>query len=144
MAIALTTFEGLCGFKPLDEIATILHEFPEFEVLIGKDHIQSFTADSKSAEYSSRQNGLKSLFSQIVRAPQEAVTIAVEKAVARLAGSSYKQGSPQELFLRLDSQFPGGDIGTFCALMLNYMRLEPGQAFFMPANDPHAYLSGGS
>ena len=47
-----------------------------------------------------------------------------------------------ELVLRLNDQFPG-DVGCFCVYFLNHMRLEPGQAMFLRANLPHAYLSGG-
>jgi len=44
--------------------------------------------------------------------------------------------------LRLHSQFPG-DVGCFCVYFLNLMSLQPGQAIFLNANMPHAYLSGG-
>ena len=47
-----------------------------------------------------------------------------------------------ELLLRLNSQFPG-DVGCFCTYFLNHMRLQPGQAMFLEANLPHAYLDGG-
>ena len=35
------------------------------------------------------------------------------------------------------------DMGVFCALMLKYVFLEAGDAIFLAANKPHAYLSGG-
>ncbi len=44
--------------------------------------------------------------------------------------------------LRLSEQFPG-DVGCFCVYFLNHMRLQPGEAMFLEANLPHAYLSGG-
>ena len=47
-----------------------------------------------------------------------------------------------ELLLRLNSQFPG-DVGCFCVYFLNHMWLDPGEAMFLEANLPHAYLSGG-
>jgi len=46
------------------------------------------------------------------------------------------------IVLRLHSQFPG-DVGCFCVYFLNLMSLLPGQAIFLNANVPHAYLSGG-
>ncbi len=45
------------------------------------------------------------------------------------------------LILRLHSDFPG-DRGVLAPLILNYIELLPGQAFFMGPNEPHAYLSG--
>jgi mannose-6-phosphate isomerase len=48
-----------------------------------------------------------------------------------------------ELVMQLHSQFPG-DVGCFCAYFLNHIILQPGQAIFLKANLPHAYLSGGN
>jgi mannose-6-phosphate isomerase len=43
--------------------------------------------------------------------------------------------------LRLSSQFPN-DVGIFAPYLLNLLRLAPGEAVFLGANEPHAYLSG--
>lgn len=51
-------------------------------------------------------------------------------------------GSNGDLLLRLHSQYPG-DIGCFTIYFLNLVRLEPGEAMFLGANEPHAYLQGG-
>jgi mannose-6-phosphate isomerase len=68
----------------------------------------------------------------------------VDKLIKRLKSnnSSLAKGSAPELLIRLNDQFPG-DIGMFCVLLLNYVKLDPGQAIFLGANEPHAYLSGG-
>ena len=50
--------------------------------------------------------------------------------------------SVENLLLRLNSQFPG-DVGCFSVYFLNYMVLQPGEAIFLEANLPHAYLAGG-
>ena len=47
-----------------------------------------------------------------------------------------------ELLLRLHSQFPG-DVGCFVIYFLNRIMLQPGDAIFLDAGLPHAYLSGG-
>lgn len=44
---------------------------------------------------------------------------------------------------RLDSQFPGGDMGVLAPIFLNYFKLQPGESTFLGPNEPHAYLSGG-
>ncbi|KAF9241651.1 RmlC-like cupin domain-containing protein [Melanogaster broomeanus] len=36
----------------------------------------------------------------------------------------------------------GKNVGVFCAFMLNYVKLKPGQAIFLGAGEPHAYVSG--
>ena len=46
------------------------------------------------------------------------------------------------LLLRLYDQYPG-DIGCYAVFFLNYLCLQEGQAIFLAANEPHAYLYGG-
>jgi mannose-6-phosphate isomerase len=46
-----------------------------------------------------------------------------------------------QLVLRLHDKYPG-DVGVFAPYLLNYLVLEPGNALFMGANQPHAYLLG--
>lgn len=41
----------------------------------------------------------------------------------------------------LNRDFPD-DVGILCLFFLNIIELEPGQAIFLPAQIPHAYLSG--
>jgi len=42
MAIALTPFEGLCGFRLLQDIKKNLKEYPEIINVIGKDAVNEF------------------------------------------------------------------------------------------------------
>lgn len=46
------------------------------------------------------------------------------------------------LFKRLNSQFPN-DIGCFAIYFLNVLNLQPLEALYLGANEPHAYLFGG-
>jgi len=46
-----------------------------------------------------------------------------------------------ELVQRCNGQFPA-DIGLFVLFFLNYVKLEPGQAMYLKADDIHAYISG--
>ncbi|KAJ3547092.1 hypothetical protein NM688_g5439 [Phlebia brevispora] len=52
-----------------------------------------------------------------------------------------EEWSVKELVLTLNGQFPR-DIGVFCAFMLNYVRMHEGDAIFLAAGEPHAYVSG--
>lgn len=47
----------------------------------------------------------------------------------------------EQLVLRLEKQYPA-DIGVIAAFFLNYVKLNPGEALVLGANEPHAYLSG--
>ncbi len=59
-----------------------------------------------------------------------------------LSEGSTRTLSPKELLaLRLQEQYPG-DVGVLSAWFLNYLHLEAGEAIYLAANEPHAYLSG--
>lgn len=47
-----------------------------------------------------------------------------------------------DLLLRLYYDYPG-DVGCLAIYFLNHVTLQPGQAIFLAANVPHAYLCGG-
>lgn len=59
---------------------------------------------------------------------------------SRLKSASHRT-SEDNLLLKLNDQFPH-DIGVFAAYIFNYLVLKPGQAIFIDANEPHAYISG--
>ena len=46
-----------------------------------------------------------------------------------------------DVLLKLDREFPG-DVGGFAIYFLNIINLKPGEAMYLEANLPHAYLSG--
>lgn len=43
--------------------------------------------------------------------------------------------------LNLEKQYPN-DVGVLAALLLNHVKLEPGDGLYIGANEPHAYLYG--
>lgn len=47
----------------------------------------------------------------------------------------------EQLVLRLEEQY-AADIGVISAFFLNYVKLNPNEALYLGANEPHAYLSG--
>lgn len=49
--------------------------------------------------------------------------------------------SKEELVLKLEKQYPN-DVGVLAALLLNLVKLEPGDGLYIAANEPHAYLNG--
>lgn len=138
MAIALTDFEGFCGFRPPAEIAHFLKTVPEFSELVGSDIKEQFLA-----EYSSNpKHALRTLFGAVMEAPQTRVSELASKLVAHAESGDFPDKDVAELLVRVNKEFPG-DVGLFCGgLMLNYCRLKPGEAMFLRAKDPHAYISG--
>jgi len=145
MALALTPFTGLCGFLPLDQIATHMLETPEFAALIPNAISQHFLSISSSSGASDpyRKAALKDVFSALMTADEITVKDELSKLTRRFMKEDLNNSERdiKDLVLRLDNQFPG-DIGVFCSFMLNYVRLNPGEAIFLGAGEPHAYVSG--
>jgi mannose-6-phosphate isomerase len=146
MAIALTPFTALCGFLPADRIVSHLETVPEFAGLIPDNVRETFIASASSHVASSRETkkSLKELFTSLVTSEESRFVPALEALVER-----YKRGQASkvekllaDLITRLHHQFPG-DIGVFCPFVLNYVELEKGEAIFLGAGEPHAYVSGG-
>ncbi|KAI8899623.1 mannose-6-phosphate isomerase [Globomyces pollinis-pini] len=145
MAVALTDFQAFIGFRPLNEIATHLIDYPEFSGLLGNalatESIQLFQSkfqSNLSTDIENNKNQLKLVFEKLQNTGQEELNTSIEALMLRIQDSS----SPLDMLLkRLQIQFPN-DVGIYCALLLNFVNLKPGQAIFLAANEPHAYLSG--
>ncbi len=135
MAIALTPFEGLCGFRVRSEILEFLDKVPELLEIVGTEAASNFRLnDNKDA--------LKALFSSLMKTDESQITKYVQLLLNRIRESKFHDPKLGDLLVRLDSQFPN-DIGLFCVFFLNQVHLSPGEAMFLQANEPHAYLSGG-
>ena len=72
--------------------------------------------------------------------PKDLISAQVAKLVARIAAES-PENVEADLINRLNADFPG-DVGIFVAYFLNYIKVAKGEAMFLRANLPHAYLSG--
>lgn len=158
MTIAITPFDGLCGFRPLSEIAHFLKNVPTLRQLVGEEIAGNFektiegqdtTDDSEKTQQNKK--ALQAAFSSLMNSSsddiQKAATELISQAKSEgsnFAGSGVSATSGQELadlMIRLNSQFPN-DIGLFVTFFLNYVKLSVGEAMFLKADDIHAYLSG--
>ncbi len=159
MTIAITPFEGLCGFRPLKEISHFLSTVPSLRNLIGESAATDFETSVKVKETSdsdkdveSNKKALQSAFSTLMKIEKSTVASAAKELVAsaekegdRFAGDGGQSNNGKELadlVIRCNSQFEG-DIGLFVLFFLNYVKLKVGEAMFLKADDIHAYLSGG-
>jgi len=143
MALALTNFQAMCGFRPYEEIAAFLVSEPEFSEVAGKggqaliDAVKSKSGCAKA---------LKEAFSVVMQAEKREVLKLVQDLVERMSkriGGLFDSHSLElpHLIQRLNMEYPG-DVGIFCVYFLNVFELKPGQAVFLEANLPHAYLFG--
>ena len=158
MAIAITPFEGLCGFRPLGEIAHFLGAVPALRQLVGADEADEFvevvksTKDDDSEEATERnKKALKKVFGELMSSSEASLAAASQLLLQSVsgAGDDFAGGGVAatsgkvlaELVNRLYAQF-GPDYGLFVLFFLNFVTLQPGEALFLQADDIHAYVSG--
>ncbi|EDO14769.1 hypothetical protein Kpol_312p8 [Vanderwaltozyma polyspora DSM 70294] len=150
MAIAVTDFEGFCGFKPLEELAEELKTLPEFLAIVGKETADNFINNIKpnvengSQEDIENRKLLQSIFSKVMNATDAEIETQAKLLIERAQNhpADFARKELPELLIRLNEQFPN-DVGLFCGgLMLNHCTLQSGEAIFLKAKDPHAYISG--
>ncbi|CEO59420.1 Putative Mannose-6-phosphate isomerase [Penicillium brasilianum] len=162
MTIAITPFEGLCGFRPLAEIAHFLQAIEPLRKLVGSRAASDFEEIVKGNEESDdeavvqrNKDALRSLFTTLMESTPENIETASKELVSLAENSPASFGTlpgevatnptnPDELaaiIRRLNGQFPN-DIGLFVFFFLNFIKLSPGEAMFLKADDIHAYVSG--
>jgi len=143
MALALTNFQAMCGFRPYEDIAAFLVSEPEFNEVAGKGGQALIDAVKGRSGY---VTALKEAFSAVMQAEKCEIVKLVRKLVERMSKETGGLVNVHSLELphliqRLNLEYPG-DVGIFCVYFLNVFELKPGQAVFLEANLPHAYLFG--
>ncbi|KAK2733739.1 Mannose-6-phosphate isomerase [Onygenales sp. PD_40] len=162
MTIAVTPFEGLCGFRPLAEIVHFLRAVEPLRELVGAQAAETFENAVSGQEQSDdpdttekNKAALRAVFTTLMNSTPEAISSAAEKLISAAKSSpstfatseaspSTNPANPDELAaiaIRLNDQFPN-DIGLFVFFFLNFIKLSPGEAMFLKADDIHAYISG--
>jgi mannose-6-phosphate isomerase len=124
---ALTPFDGLCGFRAPAAAAELLDGL---EVDSLKPYVDLLHAQPEDA-------ALREVLTAVLTAdPQEmAATVAEAAAAAERLGGAYAP------YAEIARHYPG-DPGVIAAMLLNHIQLQPGEALFLGAGVPHAYLDG--
>ncbi|KAL1582899.1 hypothetical protein WHR41_08411 [Cladosporium halotolerans] len=154
MTIAITPFEGMCGFRPLKEVLYFLKNVKSFRNLVGESVAGRFEAavEGSGRPEEELKQELKEAFSHLMNSKEEDIKSASEELLAQVKEENESfaggQSTPApgskvfaEVLPRLNGQFPG-DIGLFVVFFLNFVQLQPGEAMFLRADDIHAYISG--
>ncbi|WP_411106938.1 mannose-6-phosphate isomerase, class I [Streptomyces sp. cmx-4-9] len=127
MICALTPFDGLCGFRPPHEAADLLDG-------LGVDSLKPY-ADLLRAH--PEDAALREVLTAVLTADREETAATVAEAAA----AAVRLGGPYEPYAALVHDYPG-DPGVIAAMLLNHVRLQPGEAMFLGAGVPHAYIAG--
>ncbi|MEV0605195.1 mannose-6-phosphate isomerase, class I [Polymorphospora rubra] len=127
LLVALTPFEALCGFQRPELSADVLAGF-------GIAALEPVVAALRAGA-----GGLREAVRLLLCwPPADRAGLVAAVAAAELPE---RFAAEQVLARRLAGHYPG-DPGVLVALLLNHVRLEPGEAVWMPAGNLHAYLRG--
>ncbi|MFD3808821.1 mannose-6-phosphate isomerase, class I [Streptomyces sp. NPDC058611] len=124
---ALTPFDGFCGFRHPEQAAALLDG-------LGVDSLKPY-ADLLRAH--PEDAALREVLTAVLTADREQMA----RTVTETAAAAERLGGPYAPYATLVHHFPG-DPGVIAALLLNHFRLQPGEAVFLGAGVPHAYIDG--
>jgi len=139
LLLALSPVEALCGFRPHAEVLELLATF-------GVSQADSPLAEA-SAAFSLGGGGqqyaalFRSFFSLAPKELERAVELVLARAQGHVSHAPDGVAWVARWLLRLSATY-GADPGLLAVLLLRLVRLEPGQAIFLPARRLHSYLSG--
>ena len=139
MAIALSDkVQAMCGFRPLEEIAQHMEAYPELQVALGGQIVKERVAGAANANEA--RDILQDMFKTYLECPEEHIQPQLTCLLDRL-NAMEERDELQKLMTQLADQFPN-DAGIFAPLLFNIVTCEKGEAIFIGANEPHAYING--
>lgn len=131
---ALSEFDALCGFREPGDSAKLLEALAVVGLRPYADLLREAPAEA----------GLRQAFGAILAMPaadRVGLVGSVGAAARRLAGEGGPDAGIGAAIGELAARFPA-DPGVVAALLLQHWRLSPGEALYLDAGCPHAYLRG--
>ncbi|MFJ9829752.1 mannose-6-phosphate isomerase, class I [Streptomyces sp. NPDC101160] len=124
---ALTEFHGLCGFRDPVEAADTM-------AALGVDALKPYV-DVLHAH--PEEAALREVLTALLTAdPAE-----IAHTVAEAAHAAARLGGAHAPYAQIAHHYPS-DPGVLAAMLLNLVTLQPGEALYLGAGVPHAYLDG--
>ncbi len=136
MVVALQEFEGLCGFRPMDQIVRLVRAaLPrEYRSIVGPLERNPGKVELSVLFYrfiTFSENKKRDILYYTERRIKRALEVEKDMEIRRVLG----------WVLTLMAIYPG-DIGALAPFILNLFRLEPGQALYIRPGQIHAYFKG--
>ncbi|WP_217518883.1 mannose-6-phosphate isomerase, class I [Vibrio metschnikovii] len=129
LVYALTDYQAMNGFRPINEIVEHFQRLAIETLQPLLEHLQQQQTEV----------GLKSFFTELLSFSGSEKKVAIEQLMAY--AHRHQEQALFQLILTLAETYPH-DIGLFAPLILNVLTLKPGQAMYLDARTPHAYLKG--
>ena len=133
LVCALTQFEALCGFRPIEATLRLLTGLAEAAPVLTK-YVEALRARPNP-------DGLREVVTGLLTVPANRRRRLVDEVVAACAAGPAEFPAEYATGVKLGGANPG-DPGVVIALLLNRVTLQPGQAMFLAAGNMHCYLHG--
>jgi mannose-6-phosphate isomerase len=156
LAVALTEFKAMCGFRRLAQIRSAFALFPLLRAAVPAWDDSASAAMDKAigtdeghVDPAQARAVLQPLLASLYAVPAEEMARLVaaqlelldtQDAAAQTEAERHCPGA-RGAFVQAATQFPG-DVGAWMVYFLNVLTLQPGQGLFLAANEPHAYMHG--
>ncbi|MCL9776542.1 mannose-6-phosphate isomerase, class I [Vibrio methylphosphonaticus] len=129
LVYAISEYKAMNGFREYSEIIALFRQVNCCEL---SDLVEDFgnNLDAK---------GLETFFHHLLTLNEQAKHRALKQLLTYAA--THQEQVECALVIELSHQYPN-DIGLFSALLLNLITLQPGEAMYLNANTPHAYIKG--
>ncbi len=124
---ALTSFEGFCGFRTPADAADLI-------AALGVDSLKPYV-DLLHAH--PEDAALREVLTALLTADP----VEMAHTVAEATAAADRLGGAHAPYARLAHHYPS-DPGVVAAMLLHHVRLQPGEALYLGAGVPHAYLDG--
>ena len=134
MLCALTEFHALCGFRAVAETIDLLETLT----------VPDLDPDLQALRSGPDGSGVRRVLDRLLHLPdieRTSLVQAVSNRCAELVAADGAHAREAQTVLDLADQHPG-DAAVVCALLMNQVTLQPGEAIFLAAGNLHAYLRG--
>jgi mannose-6-phosphate isomerase len=134
MIFALSeTFEALCGFRSASDVRGVISRLLELDATSASPQpagLANWLDQTESDEF------LRDTFIWLISRGE-----GVDSLIDRVVAIARERPSEFPIVVMLADAYPG-DPGIVISLLTHYVRLERGEALYLPAGNIHAYLNG--
>lgn len=133
LVYALTKYRAMNGFRPIHQIVALFEEA----------NLPSLAKEVNALKASQNSEGLKAFFQAVMTLEGERKAQVLSELYAQMEqGATSELGKEAFEYIKGFRKFYENDIGFLAPLMFNTLELQPGEAMFLYAETPHAYVHG--
>lgn len=133
LVCALTVYKAMNGFRSIADIVALFDEV----------NIEALIDDVVALKQTPDAQGLKALFTAVLTLTGDKKDAVLEQLSRHYDRTDLSTNASQALAYSQNfaNQYPG-DNGILAPLLLNIVELQPGEAMFLHAETPYAYVQG--